>query len=159
MKRIVFLIIASLLVIGLVLPGCTPAEENIIKIAVCGPLTDIQGENHLAGAEMARDEINARPGKVTINSTEYTIQLVSVETNEINDTSGATGASALAAKIDQVDFVVGGFRTEAVAVYREVAMDNKKIFMDCGAATGALQYRVVTNYAKYKYWFKATPYN
>jgi hypothetical protein len=38
-------------------------------------------------------------------------------------------------------------------------MDAEKIFMDCGAATGALQYSVVTNYNKYKFWFKATPYN
>ena len=158
MKRIVFLIIGALLVLGLVLPGCTPAEENIIKIAVCGPMTNIQGENHLAGAEMAADEINA-DGGVTINSTKYTIELVTVDTNEIIDTSGATGVIALTAVIGDVDFCVGGFQTEAVYVYREVAMEAKKIFMDCGAATDDLQFSVVTNYQRYKYWFKATPYN
>jgi branched-chain amino acid transport system substrate-binding protein len=38
-------------------------------------------------------------------------------------------------------------------------MDGQKIFMDCGAATDLLQFSVVTNYDKYKYWFKFTPYN
>jgi len=38
-------------------------------------------------------------------------------------------------------------------------MDGEKIFMDCGAATASLQFSVVTNYDRYKYWFKATPYN
>jgi hypothetical protein len=58
-----------------------------------------------------------------------------------------------------VDFVVGGFRTEVVSVYREVAMAAHKIFFNCGAATGSLQFSVVTDYDKYKYWFKSTPYN
>jgi len=159
-KRIVFLIIASLMVLGLVLPGCdggTPA--NVIKIAVVGPLTDLQGQNHLGGAQMARDEIND-DGGVTINGTAYTIQLVEVETKEATEgETGSTGSANLLAVIDDVAFCVGGFRTEVVQVYREKAMDAKKIFMNCGAATGSLQFSVVTNYARYKYWVKSTPYN
>jgi len=156
MKRIVVLIIASLLVLGVVLPGC--GEAHVIKIAVCGPMTDIVGQNHWDGATMAVEEINDAGG-VDVGGTMYDIQLVEVETNEILDSSGADGVTALTAVIDDVDFVVGGFRTEAVAPYREVAMDAEKIFMDCGAATGALQFSVVEDYDKYKYWFKATPYN
>ena len=156
MKRIVVLIIASLLVLGVVLPGCV--EAHIIKIAVCGPMADIQGKHHWWGAEMARDEINDAGG-VDVDGTMYDIELVKVGTNETLNPSGADGITALTAVIDDVDFVVGGFRTEAVAVYREVAMDAEVIFMNCGAATGALQFSVVTNYADYKYWFKATPYN
>jgi branched-chain amino acid transport system substrate-binding protein len=38
-------------------------------------------------------------------------------------------------------------------------MDAQKIFMNCGAATASLQMSVVTNYDRYKYWFKSTPYN
>jgi hypothetical protein len=86
--------------------------------------------------------------------------LVKVETKESTEgEDGSTGTAALQAVIDDVDFVVGGFRTEVVQVYREVAMDAEKIFMNCGAATAALQFSVVTNYDKYKYWFKASPYN
>lgn len=160
MKRIVFLIIASLLVLGLVLPGCNGngPEENYITIAVCGPMTFIQGEDHWAGAQMAAEEIN-NTGGVSINGTPYDIALVQVETNEILDVTGADGTTALTAVIDNVDLVIGGFRTEAVVVYREVAMTAQKIFIDCGAATKLLCESVLTDYDTYKYFFKGTPFN
>ena len=162
MKRIIFLIIGTLLVLGLVLPGCTggpPVEENEIVIAVCGPMTDLQGQNHWDGASMAAEEINAAGG-ITINGTAYTVELKKVETKEATEgEDGSTGTANLQAVIDGVDFCVGGFRTEVVQVYREVAMTAKKIFMNCGAATGSLQFSTVTNYDKYKYWIKSTPYN
>jgi branched-chain amino acid transport system substrate-binding protein len=170
LKKLLFLIMAGLLVLGLVLSGCgggTPSqqeeeeeeEENFITIAVVGPMTDLQGQNHWDGAQMARDEINAAGG-IDIGGTKYTVQLVQVETKESTEgEDGSTGTANLQAVIDDVDFCVGGFRTEVVSVYREVAMDAETIFMNCGAATGSLQFSVVTDYDTYKYWFKATPYN
>jgi branched-chain amino acid transport system substrate-binding protein len=138
-------------------PGQPP--ELVVTFAVAGPMTDFQGQMHWDGAQMARDEINAAGG-VTINSTKYPVELVQVETKEATwGEDGSTGLGNLDAVIDDVAFVVGGYRTEAVAVYREVAMDAKKIFMNCGAATDALQFSVVSDYDKYKYWFKSTPYN
>jgi hypothetical protein len=61
-----------------------------------------------------------------------------------------------------VDFILGGFRTEAVTVYREVAVGPDGagvIFIDCGAATEELQHSCVDDYDNYKYWWKGTPYN
>jgi branched-chain amino acid transport system substrate-binding protein len=122
-------------------------------------MTDLQGINHWDGANMAADEIND-DGGVTINATTYTIELKKVETKEATEgEDGSYGSANLLSVIDDVDFCVGGFRTEVVQVYREVAMTAKKLFMNCGAATGSLQFSVVTNYPKYKYWFKSTPYN
>jgi len=161
LKRIIFLIIGTLLVLGLVLPGCgeVPPAENVITIAVCGPLTDLQGQNHRDGAEMAAEEINDAGG-VDVGGTLYDVELVFVETEESTEgEDGSTGSANLEAVIDDVTFCVGGFRTEVVSVYREVAMDAQKLFMNCGAATGSLQFSVVTDYDAYKYWFKATPYN
>ena len=169
MKKYIFLLVAALLVLGLVLPGCggtgeqqeeeEEEEENFVTIAVTGPMTDVQGQNHWDGAQMARDEINA-DGGVDIGGTMYMVELVQVETKEATEgEDGSTGTANLQAVIDDVDFVIGGFRTEVVSVYRDVALDAEKIFMNCGAATGSLQFGVVTDYDKYKYWFKATPYN
>jgi len=163
MKKIVFLIIASLLVIGLVLPGCEGEgegePETIIKIAVVGPHTDLQGQNHWDGATLAAEEINAAGG-VDVGGTSYDVELVKVETEEATEgEDGTTGTANLQAVIDDMTFCVGGFRTEVVTVYREVAMDAGVLFMNCGAATGALQFTVVTDYDDYKYWFKSTPYN
>ena len=166
MKRAIFLIIATLLVLGIVLPGCgggggfvrtRPIVANEINIAVTGPMGDVQGIHHWLGAQMARDEINLLPGKVTINGTPHTVVLHQVQTNEIQG-QPSEGVLALRAVIEQVDLVVGGFRTESVSAYRLEAMDDQVIFMNCGAATKALQESVITNYNTYKYWFKATPY-
>ena len=138
-----------------------PAAAGTITFAVTGPMTFMQGMDHWAGAEMARDEINAAGG-VDVGGVRHDVELVQVETNEILDVSGVSGTTALTAVIDDVDFVVGGFRTESVMVYREVAVGPNgagKIFMNCGAATALLQMSVITDYDNYKYWFKATPYN
>ena len=162
MKKILFLIIGTLLVLGLVLPGCgepvEPGFENWVTIGIAGPLTFIQGRDHVAGAEMARDEINDAGG-VMVGTTAYGIKLLTADTNEILDTSGGTGTVALTGIIGAVDFVVGGFRTEALQVYRDVAMDAEKIFFDAGAATTSLCEDVFLDYDYYKYFFKATPYN
>ena len=138
-------------------PGEPP--ELVITFAIAGPMTDLKGQMQWDGAQMAADEINAAGG-ITINSTAYPVELVQVETKEMTEgEDGSTGTANLEAVIDDVAFVVGGYRTETLAVYREVAMDAEKIFMNCGAATGSLQFSVVTDYDKYKYWFKSTPYN
>jgi len=169
MKRIVFLVIASLLVLGLVLPGCDGGNGGngngnggedtrpFITFAVAGPMTEMQGENHWWGAELARDEINDGAG-VNIGGEYHKVALVQADTNEVSGTPNE-GVTALQTVIDDVDFVVGGLYYENVVVYREVAMDAKKIFIDCGNAAGALQYSVVTNYDTYKYWFKVSVLN
>jgi branched-chain amino acid transport system substrate-binding protein len=134
---------------------------STIYVAVVGPLTDIQGQNHLGGAQMARDEINAAGG-VDVNGTMCKVQLVEVETQETAEVSGLTGIANLLAAFNanpNIAFCVGGFRTECVSMYREVAMDKHVLFMNCGAATDSLQFSVVNNYSRYKYWFKSTPYN
>jgi branched-chain amino acid transport system substrate-binding protein len=134
-------------------------ETPPITFAVVGPITDIQGQNQWDGASMAVEEINDAGG-VDISGTKYMVELVQVETKESTEgEDGSTGTANLEAVIDDVAFVVGGFRTQIVQVYREVAMDAQKIFMNCGAAAAFLQFSVVTNYDRYKYWFKVTPYN
>ena len=132
-------------------------ETPPITFAIAGPMTEIYGEHQWWGAELARDEINAGAG-LNVGGICHRIELVQVDTNEMSGTPDE-GITALQAVIDDVDFVVGGFKTENVAVYRDVAMEAKKIFMNCGAAPSFLQFSVVTDYDKYKCWFKAAPYN
>jgi branched-chain amino acid transport system substrate-binding protein len=166
-KRIIFLLIGALLVLGLVLPGCGggggPTDTRpAIRIGIAGPIGYAQGDNHLWGAELAQTEINGlnfTTDGVSVNGTLYKITLVEIHTNEVLDPTGADGLLAMTNKINQVDFVLGGFRTEAVLAYRGVVMAAHKLFIDCGAATEILQHSVVDDYETYKYWFKATPPN
>src|SRR4030065_255775 len=118
----------------------------------------IQGEHHWAGAVMAAEGIN-NAGGADIGATTYKIQLVKVDSDDRRDIAGAASAVERAITVDKVDFLIGGFRTEAVYPMSDVAMDYKKIFLNCGAATAALQKRVVDDYDTYKYFFKITPYN
>jgi len=169
-KRIVFLIMTSLLVIGLVLPGCGEEkpkpvlyvfEGGKINVGIAGELNCTAGAMQLAGAMLAQDAIN-RNGGVDIDGVSYILELVRIETGEETvDPTGLTGVSALttAIAINDTDFILGGFRTEAVEVYRYVAMEKGVIFIDCGAAAETLQHSVVNDYAGYCFWFKGMPYN
>src|SRR3972149_3521721 len=167
MKRIVFLIMASLLVIGLVLPSCSGVrleplryvfEGGKISIGVAGELTHIAGQMQWTGALLAQNAVNSGGG-VDIGGVSYILELVPIETGEETvDTTGLTGVSALTAAIDDVDFILGGFRAEAVEVYRDVAMEKGVIFINCGAAAETLQHSVVDDYVGYRFWFKGMPY-
>jgi branched-chain amino acid transport system substrate-binding protein len=169
LKKITFLLIASLLVIGLILPGCEGEGEEdlreIISIGIAGPMGQAQGQHHMYGAELAADEINGTDPTtdgVDVGGTLYKVELVEIDTNEVLSPSGADGLTAMSAEIDNVDFVFGGFRTEAVFTYREVAIGPDgadKLFIGCGSATEALSHPVVDDYDNYKYWFKGTPPN
>lgn len=167
------LLLATVLVLGVV--GCGPtggtddvappdddddavAFDGEIKIAVTGPMTNIQGEMMWWGAEMAADEINAAGG-VAVGDEMYSIRLIQVETDEIMDPLGAVSAVENVIVSEDPHFLVGGFRTEAVTPYTDlVARDYNKIFMICGAATNELLHgRVDEDYDSWKYLFRVTP--
>lgn len=169
MRRVVLLIAASLLLIGLVLPGCTSElgpepvlyafKDGKIKIGIVGELNSTAGAMQWAGALLAQEKINSAGG-VDINGVSHILELIPIETGEETvDPTGLTGASNLAAAIEEVDFILGGFRAEAVEVYRDVAMERGVIFINCGAAEEVLQHSVVDDYESYRFWFKGTPYN
>jgi len=159
MRNLVFMSALIILLVAIILPACAkPQEENTIRVAIVGPMQFIQGEHHWMGATMGAEEIN-NAGGVNVAGKNYKIQLIKVETNELLDVAGAASAVERAITVDKADLIMGGFRTEAVFPMSDVAMDNKKLFFNCGAATGALQERVADNYDRYKYFFKMTPYN
>ncbi|HXZ29925.1 MAG TPA: hypothetical protein VEG43_02045, partial [Dehalococcoidia bacterium] len=121
MKRIVFLIMAGLLVVGLVLPGCggaTPGpvryvfEDGKINIGIVGELNATAGVMQWTGAMLAQEAINHNGG-VNIGGVSYILELVPIETGEETmDPSGLTGVVNLTAAIDKVNFVLGGFRPQ-----------------------------------------------
>jgi hypothetical protein len=139
LKKLLFLIVVGLLVLGLVLSGCggtTPSqqeeeeeepvvgdivfEDGTISFGIAGELTHMTGQFQLLGATMAAGEV----GSLDVGGVPHEIALVEIETGEATvDPLGSQGYSAMLAKIDQVDFILGGFRTEAVTVYREVPWD------------------------------------
>jgi len=132
------------------------AHAQTIKIAILGPMSFVQGENHWAGAEMARDEIN-KGGGINVGGKRMQVELIRADTNEIQSVPDATNAVERVITRDKVDFLIGGFRSEAVLAMQEVAMDSKKIFLGVGAAHSKLGLNVEQNYDRYKYWFRVAP--
>jgi branched-chain amino acid transport system substrate-binding protein len=145
--------LAAFAVAGLVNSG---AQAQTVKIAILGPMAFVQGENHWAGAEMARDEIN-KAGGINVGGKRMQIELVRADTNEIQSVPDATNAIERVITRDKAHFLIGGFRSEAVLAMQEVAMDHKKIFLGAGAAHSKLGQNVEENYSRYKYWFRYTP--
>jgi len=132
--------------------------QDSFKIAILGPMAFAQGENAWAGAEMARDDIN-KAGGISVGGKKRKIEVVRVDTNEIQSVPDATNAMERAISREKADFVIGGFRSEAVLAMQEVAMDYKKIFLGCGAADAKLGENVEKNHDRYKYWFRVSPLN
>jgi len=129
-----------------------------IKIGIIGPMKFVQGIGQWNGATMAAEEINAKGG-IQVGKKKMKIQLVQADSNEFLNITDATNAMERLMTKDKVDFVLGGFRTEAVLPMQDIAMENKKIFIGVGAAHDELCNRVAKNYNMYKYWFRGSPFN
>jgi branched-chain amino acid transport system substrate-binding protein len=140
LKKIVFLIIASLMVLGLVLPGCTGEVVPKVTIAICGPMNNVQGVHMWNGATLAEEEINAlnTDQGIQIGTTYYQIDVIKINTNEIAVPADAGPAMEAAITNKGAQFVVGGFRTEGVVDMVKVARCTTTPFMICGAATYSL---------------------
>jgi len=149
LRRLIFALAAAL-----VAPAAL--AQGTIKIAVIGPMAYVQGENHWMGAELARDDIN-NAGGISVGGKKMKVELIRADSNEIQSVSDATNAMERVITSDKADFIVGGFRSEAVLAMQEVAMDYKKLFLGCGAADAKLGQNVDANYERYKYWFRVTP--
>ena len=130
--------------------------QATVKIAILGPMAFVQGENHWMGAEMARDEIN-KAGGVSVGGRKLMVELVRADTNEMTSVPDSASAVERVITRDKVDFLIGGFRSEAVLAMQEVAMDHKRLFLGAGAAHDELGIRVERDYNRYKYWFRVTP--
>jgi branched-chain amino acid transport system substrate-binding protein len=150
--------IISVIVFLFAVSSWTVAFGQEIKIGVIGPMKFVQGIGHWNGATMAAEEINAKGG-VQVGNKKMKITLVQADSNEFLSVTDATNAMERLMTQDKVDFVVGGFRTEAVLAMQDIAMEHKKIFIGCGAAHPELCTRVAKNYNAYKYFFRGTPFN
>jgi branched-chain amino acid transport system substrate-binding protein len=153
--RCFILLLGLMLCLGM---AATAEAADSIKIGVLGPMAFTQGEGHWNGASMAADEIN-KAGGVKVGAKKLPIELVKIDTNEFLSIPDATNAAEMAVSRYKVDFLVGGFRTEAVQVMQDIVMDAKKVFIGCGAAHPQLCTKVLKDYDRYKYWFRLTPIN
>lgn len=158
MKRCIFGLSILLMACLLMAMGMPANAADVIKIGVIGPMNFMQGKGHWDGATLAAEEINAKGG-IQVGQKKMKVVLVKADSNEFLSITDATNAMERLMTQDKVDFVVGGFRTEAVFAMQDIAMDYKKLFLGCGAAHPELCEKVGKDYKRYKYWFRVTPTN
>ncbi|MFX1606781.1 MAG: ABC transporter substrate-binding protein [Promethearchaeota archaeon] len=154
-------------------PAGTPSDQ-IIKVGLIGDTIGITGEHNWKGAYMACDEINTAGG-IEINGTTYYFGLVAEDTSEEEPQLDTTKGTAAVTKLitqDGAQFIMGGFRSEALLSYLELVMDEEMLFLDTGAATDIFCQKVaggpwpqisgpdvVSDYDRYKYFFRVMPIN
>ncbi len=151
-------------VIGkLVTPGAPDGvpSDHIIRVGILDPMTEIQGEGTWKGAYLACDELN-RAGGVNISGETYYFGIISEDTYEAEtslDTSKGIAAANKIISVDNVDFVIGGFRTESLLAYLPTVMAAEKLFLGTGASTDTFCLYLNNSYSTYKYWFRVMPIN
>jgi len=158
MKRTSVCSILGLVLCGIVGLAGLALGADVVKIGVIGPMNFTQGTGHWNGAVMAMEELNAQGG-IQVGAKKMKVELVKSDSNEFLSITDATNAMERLITYDKADYIVGGFRTEAVLAMQDIAMDYKKIFLGCGAATKEICDRVGEKYDTYKYWFRITPFN
>jgi branched-chain amino acid transport system substrate-binding protein len=149
------ILLVAFLVIGISFPAW---GAKTIKIGVIGPMQFMQGKSQWNGAVLARDEINAKGG-IQVGDEKMLIELVQADSNELSSIADATNAMERLVTRDKVNFVLGGYRSEAVLPMQDIACEHKVIFIGCGATHNELCTRVAENYKTYKYWFRGATTN
>lgn len=89
-------------------------------------MSHVSGKYITWSIEMAAEEIN-EAGGVSVAGVKRPVELVKVDTNELQSVPDAASAVERAITVDKVDFLIGAWRSEAVLAMQDVAMDYKKI--------------------------------
>ena len=137
------------------------ASDHILRVGVVGDTGEITGDGAWEGTYLAVEEIN-EAGGVTVGADTYYFGLVRQDTDEGNPNLVTSRGIAAAERLvydNDIQFAIGGFRTEAVLAYQEVFMDNDIIFMSVGVATDIFTDNVRSYYDRYKYYFRVIPSN
>jgi len=90
------------------------------------------------------------------------LEIVGEDTDEsapIVDMSKVSAALTRLITFHKVDYVIGGFRDEAMLMMQDIVAEHKKIFLSLGAGGEPLTQRVLDDYSRYKYYFRVTPPN
>jgi len=163
MKRGLLVAVMGVVVVALsamLFGGCAaaPTEAKTIKIGVLTPMKLAFGKASWWAATIAAEEIN-EAGGVDVGGVKYDIELVSADSNEYASVTDATAAMERLLTVNKVDFVLGGYRSEATLAMLELAADYKTIMMSAGQAHAKPNEMVHENYDRYKYWFRPGPVN
>lgn len=148
------ILLAGLMIFLTAFPALVSAQPStgVIKLGIIGPMKFETGENLWVGAKIATDEINASGGAL-VGKRKHMIELVKGDTNEFQSITDAVATVERIITVDKVNFLLGGFRTDAQLGMQDVIAEHHKILILPGGSSPKLVERVAKEYAKYKYYF------
>ena len=154
MKRFYFLItVICLALVFITTTSISALAASTIKVGVAHAMKQAEGKEFLQGIILAAEQINAAGGLMADGKT-YEIETAYADSNEFASTADAASAITKLITVDKVNFVIGGYRSEAVLAMQEVAMDYKTIYISSGSAHPKQALNVSQNYNRYKYFFR-----
>ena len=112
-------LLLSIAATGLAFSG--PSWSQNIRIAILGPMAFVQGENHWAGAEMARDEIN-KAGGIAVGGKKMQLELTLLD-DESDPTKTVARLETLATQ--GVVAYLGGAGSDLHAAAASIGDKNK----------------------------------
>jgi len=152
--------IVALVAIGTIIRAVRPPEPvgPQIRIGIIGPMRFMPGKHHWWGAQMAAEEINAAGG-VNVGGVMHRIGLIKADDNSMLSIPDAVSAIERIITVDRVDFIVGGWRTEAALAQQEVMADHRVVWLNAGTTHPEPCMRVAADYQRYRYFFRVAPVN
>jgi hypothetical protein len=174
-SKVIAGIIVTMFLVTIIFSGIpVRAAAKTLRIGVVGPKGMIQWDGLWEGAQLARDTVNDAGGFV-VGADTYTIVLVDIDSHAYPVIQPDLGVAALeAALATDLDFIIGGFRTECVfpmveafVAYCDELNDTaaypQPVWYIAGAATDSLMAGINVSdpegseYDTYRYMFRVTP--
>ena len=142
-------------------PGAPSSRPNTFVIGFAGDTGEMTGDANWEGGYFAARTIN-EAGGVDVGGETYYIGVTREDTDEENPALVTSRGVAAARRLiydTEVDFGIGGYRSEALLAYVEEFMDAEMIFLSTGAATDIFTQNVRDDYENYKTFFRYMPIN
>lgn len=155
---IAIIVVAAVAGIAAYMFWMAPASSTeTIRIGIAGDLDMPTGKATLQGAKLAAEQINAQGGILGRNVT-IVAEDDDSETPP-NDITVATNALTKLISVDKADYIISSAPGSITLTYQDISSQNKKILFTVSNALDNLTQRVLDNYDKYKYYFRACPTN
>ncbi|MEJ2241732.1 MAG: ABC transporter substrate-binding protein [Candidatus Bathyarchaeota archaeon] len=131
-------------------------SEDIIKIGFCGDIDMTMGSRGWKGALLAVEQINSEGGilgktiKLIVEDSDYEIS---------GDIAVASQAFTRLITLDKVNFIISTDGDRAIGAYQEISSQNQVIYFTLSGLLETWTQRVLDEYDKFKYFFRAFPSN
>ncbi len=127
-------------------------NDNIINIAVIGPMKMAEGVGIKTGVQLAAQEINKKGG-IEVSGIKYKVKLHFID-DRFSDVTYASIQLRKAIEEKGCTFVIGGFSSKVVLPLLDIVSQKKVLWFGTGGASPKIVGKVKKDYNNYKYYLR-----